>query len=103
MRYAGSFDIIGILKDTSTGRFHACHWQEFPLPGNEETSFRRLKSVRHHTLGAATFEEALSHLAQLRAEILVVDESVWLREDQVIERHFPSQDPAGVLFVPRNK
>jgi hypothetical protein len=103
MLYAGPFDIIGILKDTSTGRFHACHWQDRPLPGNPDLSFRRLKSLRHHATGAATFEEALADVAKLRAVISIDDANVWLREDQVIERHFPSQDPASVLVVARNK
>jgi hypothetical protein len=98
---AGPLDVIGILKDASTGRFHACIWLEHPLPGGGPPSnIVRLKSKMHHTEGAATWEVALKHVQELCRKIVIDDDNVWIKPEQVVERDFSIAGYADVMIVP---
>lgn len=101
----GKYDVWGILQDTSTGRFHACLWLESPLPGpyEEPTTFVRLKSKMHHTVGAATFEEAVEHVKELLKKFKLDDDNVWVHRSQVVERDFSNEGYADVCTLPNWK
>lgn len=77
---ASSADLLCILKNVETGRFHVAFLEERPMPGSvqelRELEFFRLRSKMHHTTGTATLEEALAHLNDLRKKIEVPDDSV---------------------------
>lgn len=96
------FDVIGILKDSSTGRFHACIWLEAPMPGlpDPDPNAIRLKSKMHHTIGADTFEGAIEHVQELRTKFKVDDTNVWTKPEQVVERNFAQEGFADVMLVP---
>src|SRR4051794_9701033 len=76
----GPLDVLVLLRDVNTGRFHACFAEEAPMPGPigdvGALSFVRLKSKRHHTEGAATREEGERHVDELAAQILLQPENV---------------------------
>lgn len=78
----GCLDVICILHDETTDKYHAAFFQEAPMPGgyevNENLSFVRLKSSMHHTGGSDTLEGALEHVNQLKNKIHVPDKNVWL-------------------------
>jgi hypothetical protein len=79
----GVKDVICILKNINTGRYHAAFFEESPMPsqGNtplNELEFIRLKSKMHHTVGADTIDEALKHVVEMRTKIHVRDENVCL-------------------------
>ena len=101
---AGPFDVIGIMKDTSTHRFHACVWEEKPMPGGQppDTSVR-LKSKMHHYAGADTFEGAVAHVAELRLKIEIDDANVWTALEQLVVRDFNAEGYAEVVIVPNWK
>ena len=101
---AGPFDLIGIVKNTKTGRFHAYVWEESPLPGgdNADSDVVRLKSRMHHTEGAETFERALEHVADLRKKIQIKDANV--RTAEVMkEKDFSEEGFADVMLLSRWK
>jgi hypothetical protein len=101
---AGPFDVIGIMKDVSTGRFHACIWEEYPMPGSQPPdTFVRLKSKMHHTVGAETFEGAVEHVEGMRTKIVIDDANVWIAPQQVVDRDFAVEGFASVTVVPNWK
>jgi len=77
----GSLDVICILQDINTNRFHAAFFEEHPMPGEikpiDELTFVRLKSKMHHTGGADTYEGALIHLEELTNKITVPEKNIW--------------------------
>lgn len=77
----GPLDVLCILKDINTGRFHAAFFEEKPMPGPvkpvHETEVVRLKSTMHHTEGSDTLEGALVHLNELSVQIQLPEENVW--------------------------
>jgi hypothetical protein len=79
---SGSLDVICMLHDVNTDRYHAAFFEEHPMPGgyeaNKDLSFVRLKSKMHHTGGADTIEEALTHVEDLKSKIHVPEKNVWL-------------------------
>lgn len=97
----GRFDVLGILKDSSTGRFHACVWLEHPFPGASEPNpdLIRMKSKLHHTAGADTFEGAVQHVNELRSKFKVSDTNVWIRPEQMVERNFAQDGFADIVMV----
>lgn len=99
---AGPYDVISMVKDTSTGRYHLYMLYESRMPGLEDTDpdqlrVIRLKSKMHHTEGAATYEDALEQLAEMRTLIQIADENVWVKPEQVFATDC-SQGFAGVFF-----
>lgn len=78
---AGGLDVLCILHDVNTDRYHAAFFEEHPLPGKvksmEETDIVRLKSKMHHTVGSDTLEGALEHLKELSEKIIVPEENIW--------------------------
>lgn len=98
----GPYDVLGIMQDVSTGRFHACLWLEAPLPSQhgESDSIVRLKSKFHHTAGAETFEGALAHVAELRQKIEIEDSNVWTDPSQVVGKDFTNHGYADICIVP---
>ena len=77
---AGGLDVLCILHDVNTDRYHAAFFEEHPLPGEvksiEETDIVRLKSKMHHTTGSTTLEGALEHLKELSEQIIVPEENI---------------------------
>lgn len=77
---AGELDVLCILHNVNTGRYHAAFFEEHPLPGEvksvKETDIVRLKSKMHHTEGSETLEGALEHLEKLSEQIIVPDENI---------------------------
>lgn len=65
---AGPLDVICILKDEKTGRFHPAFFEESPFPGPvdsvDKTDVVRLKSMMHHTAGFATLEDAQQNISK---------------------------------------
>lgn len=75
---AGPKDIICILNDQSSGKYHAAFFEEAPLPGNPtDIGFVRLKSKMHHTQGSDTLEGAKEHVKGMLEKIIVDDANVW--------------------------
>jgi len=76
----GPFDILCILRDVDTGRYHVCFFEEHPVPYQDlETRCVRLKSKMHHTIGAATFDEAKDHMKEMREKIILCDNNVSIK------------------------
>ncbi len=79
----GILDVICILHNEKTNRYHAAFFEESPLPGKanipiDQLPFIRLKSKMHHTEGADTLEEAKKHVEEMRKQIYLVDKNIWL-------------------------
>ena len=78
---AGGLDVLCILHNINTNRYHAAFFEEHHFPGNvkpvEETDVVRLKSKMHHTGGSDTLDGALEHLKDLSEKIIVPDENIW--------------------------
>lgn len=79
----GPLDVICLLQDVNTGRFHPCFIEEYPLPGPIKDSTApgpvRLKSRMHHSAGADTLEGGLKLLEELTKMIFLEPGNV-LRE-----------------------
>lgn len=82
----GSLDVICILHDINTGKYHSAFFEEHPMPGEikpiEEMTFVRLKSKFHHTVGSDTLEGALQHLEELKEKIHISEKYVWLEPQE---------------------
>lgn len=101
---AGPADVLLVMQDVSTGRFHASFWEESPMPGPvepvEEAPLIRLKSRMHHTGGADTYEEALTHLKDLAEQIRVPDSNYWPEAGKAVAYDFAQDGYAHVLCLP---
>lgn len=99
---AGSYDVLGIVKNTDTGRFHVYFWEERPPPGPYDPSpnIVRLRSKMHHTEGAETFDIALEHVRQIQERVRIPEENVWKHLDQVILKSFSQEGPVENFMVP---
>lgn len=77
----GPLDVLCILNDVTTGRYHAAFFEEKPFPGPVEsvknTDLVRLKSKMHHTEGSDTIEGALEHLVDLSEKLIVPSDNIW--------------------------
>lgn len=77
---AGGLDVLCILHDVNTDRYHAAFFEEKPFPGEvksiEETDIVRLQSKMHHTSGSDTLDGALEHLKELSEKIIVPEENI---------------------------
>ena len=77
---AGGLDVLCILHDVNTDRYHAAFFEEKPLPGKiksiEETDIVRLQSKMHHASGSDTLDVALKHLKELSEKIIVPEENI---------------------------
>lgn len=79
----GRKDVICILNDLNTGKYHVSFFEESPFPGGQkDLSFVRLKSKMHHTYGSETIEGALNQLKEMREKIQVSDKNVWLEPQE---------------------
>ena len=78
---AGELDVLCILHDENTGKYHAAFFEEHPMTGEikpiEETNPVRLLSKMHHTEGSTTLEGAIKHLNDLATMIHVPEENIW--------------------------
>ena len=96
---AGPLDVWCVLRDMTTGRFHAAFFEEKPMPGPvpevKDVTVVRLKSKLHHTEGAPDLAGALDHLDEMVAKIQVPEENVW-REP----REWDGQQ--GIVWLERN-
>lgn len=60
----------GILKNTSTGRFHPIIFRQGPAPSSSENDdVQRFKSQGHHTEGFDTVEEATEFLEENSSQL----------------------------------
>lgn len=77
---AGGLDVLCILHDVNTDKYHAAFFEEKPFPGKaksiEETDIVRLQSKMHHTSGSDTLNGALEHLKELSEKIIVLKENI---------------------------
>lgn len=77
----GPLDVVCILHDVKSGRYHAAFFEEKPLPGPveavEETEVVRLKSKMHHTTGTAELASARVHLRDLVTKLNVPQKNIW--------------------------
>jgi hypothetical protein len=77
---AGPLDVMVILQDVNTRRYHVCFLEEHPFPGplheTEEAHPVRLMSRMHHTGGADDFAQAQKQLDELRTKLTLMDENV---------------------------
>lgn len=77
----GSFDVITILHDVNTGRYHVAFFEEHLFPGGLDAEINqnvvRLKSKMHHTSGAESLEGALEHLEDMKTKILLPEQNIW--------------------------
>jgi hypothetical protein len=76
-----ALDVVCILHDETTDRYHAAFFEEKPFPGPvesvDQTNVVRLKSKMHHTSGAKEVNEAIEHLEELIAKVGCPEENVW--------------------------
>jgi len=95
----GPLDVICILRDVTTERFHVAFFEEKPMPGPVpdvmSTPVVRLKSNMHHTEGAPDLDGAKLHLAEFRAKLRVPD-------DNVSETPIPWDGQAGIVWLVPN-
>lgn len=77
---AGVLDVLCILHNVNTNRYHAAFFEECPFPGEvkpiKEMKVVRLKSKMHHTEGSEALEGALEHLKELSEQIIVPIENI---------------------------
>jgi len=77
----GPLDVLCILHEMHTGRYHAAFFEESPLPGPvkslHETDVVRLKSKMHHTEGSDTLAGAVVHLEELATQIHLPESNIW--------------------------
>ena len=78
----GPLDVLCILHDVNTGRYHPAFFEEAPFPGPvadvRATTIVRLKSKMHHTGGFATLAEAVDNLDNdLSVKLKVPPTNVW--------------------------
>lgn len=77
----GPLDVLLVLHDTKTGRFHPAFLEEKPMPGPvpevADTHVVRLTSRMHHTEGFPTLEEGLKGLKELAEKIHLPPENTW--------------------------
>lgn len=78
---AGPLDVLCILHDATSGKFHAAFFEEAPFPGPiqdvREVAVVRLRCKMTHTGGALTLEGAQAQLADLGKRIHVVPQNYW--------------------------
>lgn len=96
----GPFDVLCILHNRETGRYHPAFFEDHPFPGPqpvriEDVKVVRLMSKMHHTEGASTFEGALRQLADLKHQIDVPVTNIWLRPK-------PWDGNTGLVWVVEN-
>jgi hypothetical protein len=95
----GLRDVILILHNTETGRYHVAFYQERPFPGGAADTLEvvRLGAKLHHTTGVTTIEDALTEVERLSQKIKLPDANIWRRPDQHVE--FQNVAPE-ILLVP---
>lgn len=101
---AGLFDVLGIVQDSVTKKYHLYLWEEKPFPGpyNPNPDIVRLKSKFHHAEGTDTLEETIERIEALRKNITIEDANVWTTSEQVMTKDM-SQGYAGVVVLPNWK
>lgn len=76
----GPLDVLCILHDETTGRYHAAFFEHKPMPGPrrevKDIEIVRLKSKGHHDEGAEDLDGANKHLDEFATVIKVSDENV---------------------------
>jgi len=77
----GPLDVLCVLHDVTTGKYHPAFFEEAPMPGSvadvQDVKIVRLKSKMHHTGGFINLEEAHKSLDELCAQIRVTPENIW--------------------------
>ena len=86
---AGPLDLITIVLDAKTKRYHPYFLEWHPLPGQFDAEVKdvtavRLRSKMHHTAGFETLAEAQDHLRREIEEKIEIDpENVHIDEDRI--------------------
>lgn len=95
----GPLDVVCLLHDQTTGKYHAAFFEEKPFPGPikppEKTNPVRLMSKMHHTEGSDDLKVALGHLQELSVKIEVPPENLWIDP-------YPWNGKQGVVWVIEN-
>lgn len=100
----GPYDLLAIVQNTNTGRYHAYFLEEKPLPSWDGSDpVVRLKSKLHHTEGAVDFEGALVHLADMQKKFNIPNERTWREPKQIAQRDFEIEGYALVTFVDKDQ
>ena len=75
---AGGLDVLCILHNVNTNRYHAAFFEEKPykIQPIEETDIVRLQCKMHHTSGSETLEGALEELEKLSEKIIISKENI---------------------------
>lgn len=78
---AGEADVLCILHNAQTQRWHVAFFEEHPLPSQGGASISELDSLRlksrfTHTSGGETIDDAREHLADMRTKLIVDDRNV---------------------------
>lgn len=81
----GMLDVICILHDRTTDKYHAAFFEEHPLPSQagipiNELPMVRLMSKMHHTDGSDSFEAELVEAKKLSEKIHLPEKNLWLKE-----------------------
>lgn len=76
----GPLDVLLVLRNQETGRFHvsfvAEHLPPGPVKDSIETEVVRLRADMTHTAGVSTFEQAQAEIDAMRAKITLRDQNV---------------------------
>lgn len=98
---AGPLDVLCVLHDTMTDRYHLAFFEEAPTPGPvppfDEMELVRLKSKMHHTQGAESMAEALLHMDEMLANDIELPESNICRDAAM-----PWGGDLGITLMVRN-
>lgn len=77
----GPLDVVCVLHDVNTGKYHAAFFEERPFPGPilpvSETKIVRLMSKMHRTDGADNISGALEHMSELAENLGVPEQNRW--------------------------
>jgi hypothetical protein len=100
---ADPYDLLGIVKNTATGRYHVTLWLEHPLPSvgwadEKCTGPIRLKSTMHHEAGFVTLEEAVGEIKRLRQNLIIDDVCVLDTPDSAFSKNF-EEGHASVIYM----
>lgn len=88
---AGPFDVVSIIKNVRTGKFHVYFVCERSIPGQggknpSDMPGFALRSQLVDEQGTDTYEAAVEELTKLREKLSISDENVWSKPEQVLER-----------------
>lgn len=101
---AGPWDVVAIVQDHGTGRYHSIFMEDRPMPGGNQgkdgkVKFIRLKSKMHHTGGFETLPEAQKSIDDMLEKGSLAIDPLNLMGLIVIDG-WTASDPAVVQLLP---